>query len=1246
MTPTDDPQAADSSTLQQQLQTETGQADSRATAGQDEDARQVVTAGRDAFVSGRDTLITYLESRPFYRLQRLPGQPATLSVEDARAQPSRMLNARYEIVPFAGRGVLMGRLTEWLQEPARVSVRLVHGPGGQGKSRLAVYFGRARASRWEAWQARDDLVPSQAQSPPAVPDAAAGLLVIVDYADRWALRRLEALIADLQAQAARLPTACPLRFLLLARSAGPWWNAMENDLEAAYGIGAQAIALEALGQDVDRSELFITACQRFAARMGVSEEVPLPVPAELAGPGFGHVLTVHMAALADVDARYGGAEPPREPGLITAYLLRRERAFWHKLRETGRTVTSDRDMGRAVYAATLAGPLPHDVGIGVLARVMGASPVEARHILDDHQLCYPPAASGTVLEPLYPDRLGEDFIALTTTGSGPERDPGYQDPSAAAAIAALLAPDPDEDQREQLPLYAGRTVTVLVETAQLWPQFARGQLFPLLRRSPSLAVAAGAGTLSRLIDMSGVDPDVLAGIDACLTDPDGDQDIELQQVTADLAERVFQLRLEQASDSRARAAAHADLGIKLRYTGQAEKALAETGAAINIYQELGAPEELAIALTDQAVTLGFYLRPTDPEKARAYAEQAIATWERQPGSEDARPKDVAESFNTLGAALGVLGQHEKARIAEEHALRLRERYQRHLPDQRRKRDPLVAASLLNISITLSSLGQQVEAGSFAERSVQAYKAAIEAGHQGLGRIGLMRSLRNLAAIQWDLDERTDSVKNSRESVERALTVARANPVVYGEDLASCLSTFRDRLRDVGQSDAALQLTEEAIEFYRGAAGGRGAVEASAYLGIFLGELGRHEEALSFTRAVVEARQRQADAGGAESQADLAAALSKLSGHLWELRRDKEAYAAARQAAQTWRQAPDPERAAGLRELGSGLSVNLGQHGQALALTAEAVQVYRRLADREPGSYQPELAGALESLSGQQASLGRDGDACATMREALQIYRQLGGQELENRESLDRALYAYAGNLSELGQHGEALAAIEEATEICRPLAATRADRHLSLAGTLLRLGWCLDQAGQREQASLRAEEAMRIYQRYAEADERGFWLHSADSWYDQAWQLRRHGRQGEALPITRSAIALYERLAPADPAADLNYFGALIMQTQQSLTLNLQDEARDACSKAVAQCRKLAHRHLSRWAIDYMVKRGGGELLETLIHLGLEEEVTKTREILADFEDGTQFIELCTAINVKNTGMQTIRLTGADQCGT
>ena len=128
--------------------------------------------------------ITQQVVQPPYRLEGLADRPAALSREQARAQPSRMLLARYEIVPFTGRGGFLLQLSEWLQAAAPVSVRLVYGSGGEGKSRLAMHFARECASGWTIFQARRGPVPSQGRNRLTIPKTAAGLLVIVDYADR------------------------------------------------------------------------------------------------------------------------------------------------------------------------------------------------------------------------------------------------------------------------------------------------------------------------------------------------------------------------------------------------------------------------------------------------------------------------------------------------------------------------------------------------------------------------------------------------------------------------------------------------------------------------------------------------------------------------------------------------------------------------------------------------------------------------------------------------------------------------------------------------------------------------------------------------------------------------------------------------------------------------------------------------------------------------------------------------------
>jgi hypothetical protein len=55
----------------------------------------------------------------------------------ARRQPSRLLLARHQVVPFTGRDSDLDTVNTWMGGDEAVSVRLIHAAGGQGKTRLA-----------------------------------------------------------------------------------------------------------------------------------------------------------------------------------------------------------------------------------------------------------------------------------------------------------------------------------------------------------------------------------------------------------------------------------------------------------------------------------------------------------------------------------------------------------------------------------------------------------------------------------------------------------------------------------------------------------------------------------------------------------------------------------------------------------------------------------------------------------------------------------------------------------------------------------------------------------------------------------------------------------------------------------------------------------------------------------------------------------------------------------------------------
>ena len=78
--------------------------------------------------------VTVLVNRPLYRLERSAGEPTGLSMEEARAQPSRMLLARHEVVPFSPRRNKFPEMAVELAARADPGISAArHGPGGRAR---------------------------------------------------------------------------------------------------------------------------------------------------------------------------------------------------------------------------------------------------------------------------------------------------------------------------------------------------------------------------------------------------------------------------------------------------------------------------------------------------------------------------------------------------------------------------------------------------------------------------------------------------------------------------------------------------------------------------------------------------------------------------------------------------------------------------------------------------------------------------------------------------------------------------------------------------------------------------------------------------------------------------------------------------------------------------------------------------------------------------------------------------------
>ncbi|MGW6931768.1 hypothetical protein ACWGE0_17075 [Lentzea sp. NPDC054927] len=344
--------------------------------------------------------VTLALDRPDYQVQWLAPTPPPTYTPQRHRTPSSLLDTKREVVPYRHRPAEEQRLLDWLATDAPSSVLLLHGAGGRGKTRLANAFAaHSHATGWSVAHALNRVTDKPWMLPTGTPNATTpgqGVLVAVDYAERWPADVLLTLITDLS----RTHPTEKVRVLLLARSIQDLWQPLCDQLDRTPIELPEPIELVDLTDSPDaRTWAFTEAAQAFHAALGLTGACPT-APPDLAHDDYASPLILHMTALAAVCAERDHEELPNRDEL-SGYLLAHERRSW----------PPHPNGGDAVFLAILFGPIDSEDNALELLQVAGVtdSTATSRSLLTWHDRVYP--APRTTLSPLLPDRFGEDFVA-------------------------------------------------------------------------------------------------------------------------------------------------------------------------------------------------------------------------------------------------------------------------------------------------------------------------------------------------------------------------------------------------------------------------------------------------------------------------------------------------------------------------------------------------------------------------------------------------------------------------------------------------------------------------------------------------------------------------------------------------------------------------------------------------------------------------------------------------------------------
>jgi tetratricopeptide (TPR) repeat protein len=642
--------------------------------------------------------------------------------------PSTLLNARYQIVPFLedGRENKLSVLNRWCHDPRPTSIRLFVGPGGTGKTRLFIEWSkRLREEGWRAGFVPDTIDEEQLQSL-ITPDKPT--LSVIDYAECR-----PGLLSLLKSVAQRpVDETTPLRIVLLAREVADWWQSLQEQDDTVRHMLQQyepsmvsPIPLEGELQ----SRVFTHARNFYAAKM--NKPIPTNVP-DLHDDRFKRILYLHMAALAAVEGL------PITADTLIHEIVVHEKHYWierYKIKyhnDNLETMDFMRRCGRFIAALTLrGGTQTFNEATALKSCVNGPS---ESHVVSFFRLLYPgrkQVDAARYISGLEPDILGESLVAdvLSDVNTSVDYlDHVFENANEKELMNGFVI-------LGRISLY--RETEVREWIRQMLDADVAGRALPAFRSAMALGLdspfsplglvlaksLAREGTIELAAEIERLSPSKTVSLSEaamwatrCLLD-NLDADVNNNAV---LAKRARLLSI---------------LGSRLSDLGRWEEALAAVQEAVDIIRRLAKDRpdaylpDLAMILNNLSSSLGDLGRQ---EEALAAIQEAVDIRRRlAKGRPDVFLPDLAGSLNTLGCRLGDLGRRKEALAVAQEAVDITRRLAKDRP----------VAFLPDLARSLGMLGSIFRDATLLYESGVAFKEGVstlqpfflgpQAAHAGL-----------------------------------------------------------------------------------------------------------------------------------------------------------------------------------------------------------------------------------------------------------------------------------------------------------------------------------------------------------------------------------------------------------------------------------------------------------------------------------------------------------------------------------
>ncbi|MFF2026648.1 hypothetical protein ACFVW2_33250 [Streptomyces sp. NPDC058171] len=1153
----------------------------------------LTTYGADSTVLETDT----------YREVAAPSAVLPPGPGRAPLAPAALLDPDRQVVGFHGRRELLRRLTTWCTQDGP-GAWLVHGPGGQGKTRLAHQVrNELERTPWHGpygpplpWRVLWPLFEARPEDLDGLRHAVDPLLVVLDMAE-IRVPQLDALL-----NAAVDPhRAAPFKILLLARSDGEWWHSVRRGPQTGKHLLADAEVTDLpplFPHPAAREDVYREAVRSFAAAL--SAVVPQPrhdwaelaavlQPPVLRGGDWSNVLTLHMTALADLlDAvserdRPAGSEDRQSPDAADRQpldaedrLLEHQRWYWDQSAAAHGLDPLLFPDGRqdAMALAVLVEPTDDDQAVALLARLPAleeaAHPVRLQAARWIGAQC--PGAPGRPWGALQPDRLAERFagrrlLSHPRLATAVIDSPDLTDAQAARLLAVLARAAAHPPLREPLSPVVTRTCRAVL------PQLA------LPAMDAALMVEDPAPLLAALSAYAAEPRTAVTELER-LADHIPHSTYHLSEFGVHLLERITELRTG-AEDTGGGSAAPLALRVRRRLRPRA--AVREQHDRNRRTLELArrlrqlAKSQSEVGLRAEGLT--------SARRAVALLRPLAGT-----GGPEGAAVELAAALNNLASCLIDLEMRAEALAEADEGVRIGRAVadaEGSVPVDLSLHGPRtrLARLLQTLAVAESALGRPEQAATTSAAAVRILRELVDLGAEEADDL-LARNLANLSNYLSGQGRYAEALESVEEAVRITERLAEDRPDAFRVNLASCTGVHSQRLAELGRVEESLAEARRSLAMRRRLARerprahGHALVNGLNSLAMQLGNTGLHEEEGTTYREAAELCEQLTSEEPGLFRDLQAMVLNNQAQQLKESGDAEGAIAAARKAVDLYHtleaEHPTAHRADIAMSLGvlAGTLAAGGYQEESLAGHLAAADAFRSLAAGGSVAAKERLAQCLNNLAIQQDCAGYGEEALATVREAIALQQPLA-QELPDAHLPNLSLYTMheAVCLHKLGRSTESVAALRRATDLDEELTARSPARYAGqLADRLVLLGGLATAANLRPQALSALDRALTIRRNRAEADGVDHDPRRAQLLDAHASNLLGGARFEESVTATEETVVIRRGLVTRSdsPANRLELAWALTTLGLRRFSAGLRVEALAPLEEAAHGLRQLA----------------------------------------------------------------------------